>query len=273
MLKTNKIKLLSYKGLFTIAATCVMSFSVQANLMTGYLTLVDTTTAECSSYCTNYSSTFDGGEMQASAESTINGSGSSASALSDLTGSTYLPNLKVKSTASANYSGVANAYAVQRYKYTGPSYKTISINLNLHGSSMENTANDETYISSNTGIVMGAELDYYPNFDLLYELGTEFAAVASMRIRNGIDVNEAGVLNFDVNPGDIFFVISDMKATAQDGYSDAWNTLTMNFTDPTNLVAASAPTGPVPSIPEPKIILLFVFALFSLNMRRLNKAK
>lgn len=265
-------KILISLNTFTIIATlALVSFTSEAKLMTGYSSSVGMSTHVCPSYCTNPEFSFDGGDMVTSAEAELNTPNAQARAFSSLSGSSYLPILKAESIAGAGFSASAEAYSLQQFNYTGSTSTTISLNLNLHGTSLKNDTNNSTFIKSEIGIVIGTEIDYYRSFESMMEVGNPFDAYTSMRIVNEEDANKPSTLNFSLNPGDSFFVVSAMKASARNGFSDAWNTLTMNFTDPTHLVAASAPVGPTPSIPEPNVILLFLFSLFCLSAARLKQ--
>jgi len=273
MKKANKVLSLAIKTVTALSAVCLVSFSTQAKLMTGHFAEAWASSMTCPSYCTDFEYNSDGGEMETSAYASIDNGTGYAQALANLTGSSYLPILKVEASAAYGKSGSAEAYGLQRYTYSGNSTTTIELNLNLHGSSMQGSENNSNYIRSQIAIFMGEEMDYYRSFESLMEVGTEFADYASMRIRNEIDANVPDTLMFEVNPGDSFFVVASMRAKARDGYSDAWNTLSMNFTNATGLVASSAPAEVTPKpIPEPSSILLFCLAILGFGVKRANKA-
>ncbi len=215
--------------------------------------------------------TTSGGEFSSYATTEENTHGESK-ALVDLSGEDYLPILKVM--ASASLEGVATAataFASQGFDYLGDESTSFTLNLNLHGSVGGNSMH--TSISADIGVLIGSSMPFYAdwNFDTTYyEAGIMGVGTSYLNISSGNDVNEQGTISFDLNPGDSFFVISEMSARATSGYADAWNTLTMNFTDSTGLQAVTAPKSTNP-VPEPSSIILVLLALAFLFRQQQTK--
>lgn len=78
-------------------------------------------------------------------------------------------------------------------------------------------------------------------------------------ITDGLDVNKTGSLSFNIGAGESFFIVTSLKASSVNGYAKSWNTLSLDFTDPTNLVAVNQ--TPSTSIPAPAGIAALMFSL------------
>jgi hypothetical protein len=213
-----------------------------------------------------FSSISSGGVLDTSS-TTSESTHASGAALANLTGLDYLPTLKVMASADLGKKASATAYAQQGFDYLGEEATSISLNLNLHGSVGNNSSGySSNTLSAKVGILIGEQLDYYPSFGTSYYefglLGGSFGAgTRSLFINNGEDVDVQGNISFDLEPGDSFFVISEMNASSQNGFADAWNTLSMSFIDSTGLNATSN-SSTINPVPEPSTILLLMLALF-----------
>lgn len=247
----------------TGALLAITSLTSQAGIISGWGAYASTSTGDdCKNGCgvgsvAEY--TRDGGHLSTFATSEENTYGESK-ALVDLTGPGYLPTLKVlaKSTTPGKRAG-AKAFAAQGFDYLGNANTTLTLNLNLHGS-----VSGDADLSTHIGILIGDDWGFYPGFATGYYEGgllgglkgggTEF-----LSIQSGLNVNKLGSISFNLNPGESFYILSEMNASAYSGIADAWNTLTMKFSDDSNLRAAIAPING--SIPEPSILLLMVLGL------------
>lgn len=250
----------------------------QASSITGYGTYTSTSTAnKCTSLTcetgyddiTGITGDFQydsaGGQYRNTATSSET-TYANARASSTLSGTSYLPTLRVQTTADTGRGAWANAFGVQAYTYTGLDSSIFTLDYNLHGSVGSNPtgAINSSYLRADIAILIGNEphLEWYPDIPTLYyELGYGFdqAGMDTLFINNGVDVNNSSSLSFGLNPGDIFYVIASIGAKSLDGYADSWNTFSMNFLDDTNLVAATAPE--VSAVPVPAAAWLFGSAL------------
>ena len=157
--------------LLTVTAAPIAS---QAAIISGYGAYASTSTASnCPSYCT----TAGGGDFQydnagvefsttaSSAENTY----ATTRAYSSLSGSSYLPTLKVETVAGENRGGFATAFGSQGYTYTGAEAFNFTLNYNLHGSV---GANPTGSINSNSlrgdvAVLIGSGLEWYPSYATL----------------------------------------------------------------------------------------------------------
>jgi hypothetical protein len=229
----------------------------------------------CPSFCygNSGSSDYDDGEgqVESSASLTVNGYGS-GKAYSSFTSDSYMPLLRVETSAIARSSTAATAFSVQNFTNTGSDIKTVDLNVNLHGSVASNDSGDTSnHLSAQVAIISGTSLEWYPSFaTLVYEVAQPLFNPIYLSISDGLDVNFFDTISFDVNAGESFFIVSNMNAYANNGYADAWNTLSMNFSDSSNLQAAlqvantSTPVG----VPEPKTAFLLALCIVGLLLRK-----
>jgi hypothetical protein len=232
--------------------------ATNAAIVNGYGANASASTASnCPSYCTtagggDFQYDSDGGEFSNTAFAEEN-SYALGRAQSSLTGSTYLPELKVLASSDVRRRGGATAFGVQGFTYGGATSTTITLDLNLHGSITDNligyTGNT---LTAKVAVLLGSSLNWYADFGtLVYEVAgetTQQAGVETLGLSTpGIDQSTSSFINFNINPGDDFYVVAQMAANGQNGIADAWNTLTLSFDDDTGLTATSVSTVPIPS--------------------------
>lgn len=248
----------------------------QAAIISGYGAYASTSTASnCSSGC----STANGGDFQydsagvefGSTASSTETSYATANAYSSLTGSTYLPELRVETIADTGKGGRATAFGSQGYTYTGTDPFMFTLDYNLHGSVGANPTGsiNNNELRADVAILIGNDLEWYPSFaTLVYEVAYNLdrVAVDSLFITEGIDTNTSGSISFELNSGDEFYVIGSMGARSVDGFADGWNTLSFNFEDDTGLVAVSA-------VPVPAAVWLFASGIVGLASIARRKTK
>lgn len=257
----------------TLLATALLSavFSLNANaaITTGWGTQAGTSRASnCPSYCTTANGgdfTYDsmGGEFIAEAAATESTYGN-AKAYAGLSGSSYLPTLKVATSATVGKGSSASAFATQGFTYTGADNSTITLDINVHGSVGNNSqpGYSRKQLRGDVAVFIGEGLDWYPDFaTLVYEIAygapvTE-AGLESLLITNGNDINKTASISFDLQAGDTFYVVSSMDANSKNGFADGWNTMTMSFDDASQLQAVS-------QVPVPAAAWLFGSALLGL---------
>ncbi len=207
---------------------------------------------------TNVNNTFVGGD---NIDYSYNEANSQNKALVSLSGDDLLPTIKVMS-ASSGYS-YAEALAVQKYTFLGDDTNDYTLNFNLHGS-----VNSSAYspLRADIGVVIADEAWFYSQYGFatnFFEgagLGGDIVGYEALFLGNGDDQNTSKSISFSINPGQSFFVYASMESRAKNGYVDAWNTLTMNFDDSTNLLAGSFIPAQV-SVPEPSTYLLLLLSL------------
>jgi len=226
----------------------------------------------CPSFCIGGSSQRDssGGEGATEAEAVAN-SDANAHAYSGFVPGSFLPLLRVETSADLRKKGGASAFSIQNFTNIGTETKTIELDINLHGSVSDNAGGySYNQLRADIAIIRGTSLEWYPNFSTLaYEFGNPIQSPTSLFINTGIDVNVLETITFNVDAGESFYIVSSMDATSNNGFSDAWNTLSMSFTDGSNLQAAlqvatpQLPTG----VPEPETILLFGLGLMGVFLR------
>ncbi len=243
-----------------LVAAMIMVAPLTANavIISGYGVEASSYTASnCPSYCTtagggDFQSDINGGEFVASAYS-LETSYARGEAEAALSGSTYLPTLRVSADSDLGKGGFANAFGVQGFTYNGASSTTVTLDFNLHGSVGDGAAG-YTYnqLRADVAVVYGSSLEWYPHFaTLVYEVvpgnNMDLVDVQSLFISSGTNVNTSSSITFDLDPGTDFFVIASMGAASENGFADAWNTLTMSFDDDAGLAAASVNAVPVPA--------------------------
>lgn len=232
----------------------MLSFSANATLLVEYA--VNTYVGDGDLL---HSST-GGGSMS----STYNEFDSENKALASLSGESFLPNLKVK--AQSTSSMYSRALAVQKFTYDGSVMSTLDLNFNLHGDVSEGSR-----LSAEIGIILAEYVEFYDNYDFstnFWEGGYEGVELGyqSLGLPIGMDQNIASSLAFDIKPGESFFVYAEVLASAENGFSNGWNTLTLNFADDTGLTAAS--NSPSTNVPEPSTFVLMLSALILFNSRK-----
>ncbi|WDE12953.1 PEP-CTERM sorting domain-containing protein [Thalassomonas haliotis] len=262
-----------------LALSAVISFTAQASLMPHYgAYAAGYTASNCPSYCT----TANGGDMLNANDGGLSSDNAYATEVSygysqayaALDGASYLPTLKVQASSEYQKGSNAEAYAMQRYTYTGTEATTIDLDLNLHGSVGDNVNGgyNSNNLRADVAIFIGDSLEWSTDLaTLYYELAYDMEKdKTSLYINEGNDVNQLGSLSFDLEPGENFFVVASMKAKSRNGYADAWNTLSLNFEDDSELVAAFAGSTPV-DVPEPASLGMLGLALSLLSFGQRKK--
>lgn len=263
-----------FAGAFVLATLPLTS---HATIISGYGVSASTTTASnCPSYCTtsgggNFERNSSGGEFSVSATAQEE-SYAKAKSFASFSDAGYLPQLKVQTEADAGKGGFASAFASQGFTNTSDDLLTISLNLNLHGSVGHNdNGYENNSLRSDIAIFSEESIEFYDDIPTLAsEFGYDMIGdVTSLFINDGDDVNVGELLTFDIEAGESFFIAANLYASSKNGYVDAWNTLTVDFTDLSVLNSLSIASSPVvASVPEPSGILLLSVGLAGLVLRR-----
>jgi hypothetical protein len=237
----------------------------QAVVGRGYGTQVSSGTAgNCPDSCTGgeFADTSDGAEFQQAAMASESTYGITRGLATFASGQSYLPELKAYATASVGKRASTTAFAVQLFAFTGTDARTVMLQVNLTGS-VFNNASGYAYnmIGAKIAIVRGADIPWYPSFGtLIYEAipaGSLLAVSEAFINTPGVGLAQTN-LKFSLQPGDSFFVVTQMSATSQNGVADAEHTLKMNFDNPADLLAVSA-------VPEMRTTWLLLAGLLVLG--------
>jgi len=168
-----------------------------------------------------------------------------------------------------------DSYAVGMlgYTYAGATATTISLDIVLDGESGGTTDPFDAWVESNVAVILGDVNDFvihYPTFIFEVVPGNPDLSVLG-ESNMSLDLNAGpqtltGSISFTLNPGDEFFVWAGLEAGGiRDGYGDAFNTLSMSFSDA---------AGITPNIiPVPAAVWLFGSGLIGLiGIARRKKA-
>jgi hypothetical protein len=243
---------------------CSQAF-IRADITTGYGTFSSTSTSVIQG---DFKFDEHGGELMALAAAMENTYGISQ-AYSDTTGSSYLPNLKVRASSNEGFSASAKAFAVQGFSFSD-SARDVQLNVNLHGSIINNpTGSSSNSLSASLAVLKGSELGWYPSFGtLVFEVAgatTQQLALGSAFLNTpGLDQNNATSMTFHLNPGDNFYVVAQLNANSRNGEADGFNTLSLSFTNASGITA----------VPEPSsfALSLAVIALAACHWRRRGRS-
>ncbi len=228
-------------------ALALIPHGARAVIVDGYGVQTSASTwANCPSFCTGLSQfDSDGGELVTSAnsEQLTYATGRAAGSLN---GPTALPLLQVFGSSAVGRRGNSNSFGVQGYTYNGTAPTTLDLDINLHGSITNNSPGyTSNTLSASIAVIGASDLPWVPSFgSLVFEvvdpgsvLGTAQVALNSP----GADQNRDTAINFTLNPGDDFYVISSLSANGQNGIADGWGTLNLNFSDASGLTPAAVP--------------------------------
>lgn len=206
--------------------------------------------------------TYSGGDNMSD---TYNEVDSQNKAMASLSGQSLLPTIKVM--AQSSNTTHSRALALQKFTYDGTAMSSFELNFNLHGDESAGSS-----LRADIGVILADQVYFYDTYGFatnFFEGGAMMGAKLGYEAvfsDTGIDQNKASNLTFDIQPGDSFFVYASVEATARNGLVNAWNTLTMDFTDNTGLTAASF--TPSVSVPEPSSIILILSALVLFTRRK-----
>lgn len=234
-----------------------------AAILNGYGTHASAGTASnCPSFCTtanggDFQSDSAGGEFSTSAfaEESSYGLGRAQATLS---GSSYLPELKALGSSDVGKRGAGTAFGVQGFIYSGPA-KNLTLDMNLDGSITDNPVGyTSNTLGASIAILKGSSLDWFPDFaTLVFEVAgsttTQVGVVQMFLSEPGLNQSTSDSISFDVEPGDEFYVVTELNASGQNGTADAWNTLTLNFDNNSGLTPAA--------VPEPTSLAVFATAI------------
>lgn len=271
------------RGFLSIVVICLLTaVPIIANAqLEEWGAQADTSTALCPTYCTDYEfGPFDGGFQEFSGTSSFTDLRGSADAEASLTGSLFSPVLRARGGgAGVPQAGgaFAEAFAVQGYTYEGEETKTFTLDITLSGTIIPS---DPAVSSLNSTVALFEtdDFEYNPFFGDLLENGATLyqqtggggnASVQFYKNEYGY-FSETQSISVELDPGDSFYLWSKLNASGVGhgglgGTADAYNTLTMAFTDGDGLVADGV------LVPEPVSSTLFIVGGAALGFRRWRK--
>lgn len=191
------------------------------------------TAGNCPSFCRGgeFSSTEGGGEFALSASSSNSTYAQASASASFASAQNLLPEMHAFASSDVGRRGSGTAFAIQAYRYTGALSRAVQIDLALTGSVADNASG---YVSNNVSasvaVLRAEQLGWSTDFgSVVFESGSERLDLIDLGI-NAPGVNMAtGMLSFDIDPGDLLFVVARLSAGAQNGVADANNTLVLSF--------------------------------------------
>lgn len=233
-----------FKQVLLAGAVAIAPLSVLAEVeLNGWGTSVDVFS---NSVCTDntcsgtYQFAEDGGVNDKFASAELDNPFGNGRAIAKVDGAGFTPVLKAESNSYSGRGMNANAWGVQQYTYTGSVATTLTLALNLDGEVEGNGL-----ISGAVAVIKGDEIPWTSDIaTLVYEMVPyeDVLGYESVFIHASTASEVGTIIEFDVEPGDQFFVRADLKTRGRNGSSaDAYNTFTMEFDDTTGLVAASDP--------------------------------
>lgn len=226
--------------------------------------------ANCPSYCSgdHEGNTQYGTDTVTSTQNTYG----NALAIANLSGSDFLPDLKVYSEIGSNQKATSVARALQGYNYTGDVATSFTLDLNLHG-----FVSDDATLLASVAIIKGSEVNfgwhiptaYSEEIDQSQQGGTAGLQIESQSGDEKKEENKSGSITFDLDVGESFFILTQIAAVSEGGVADGLNTLTMNFEDSTGLQAVLGGTSSV-EVPEPSTLMLFLASIALFFRRKLT---
>lgn len=230
----------------------------------------------CPSFCggagARFNSAFDGGVGFSTSFSSLSNGDGNGRASASLNGPTELPVLRAEGFSGPNSRGVGEAVGMQGFFYNGGGSGSYMLDVFLTGVALDTDPSPFTTDGSLTAKVLifrdnnpATDTPYSTAYDTLkFEIlpfagdleeladaGTTLQIIADGQVRSiSTTLSVSGL-----NAGDLIYVWANLIGEGtRNGFGDGFNTLTMEFQDPTGL----SPHAPVP---VPPAIALFGSAL------------
>jgi hypothetical protein len=211
------------------------------------------TASPCPSFCGGFGgvfdSSFDGGAFSTTAYTSLSNAYGNGQASASLSGPTILPVLGAEGFSGPNSLAGSSAVGMLGYTYSGATATTISLDIALDGERGGTAVQLDAWVNSNVAIILGDVNDFvtdYPTFifevvpltpglSILGESNLSLDPITGPQTKNGS-------IDFTLNPGDEFFVWAGLEAGGvRNGFGDAFNTLSMSFSDDTGITTSVVP--------------------------------
>ncbi len=223
----------------------------------------------CPSFCggsggqSSFSS--DGGEFSSSAFTTLAGFGGTGQATANLNGPTLLPVLGAEGFSGQNSRTGSSAVGMHGYAYSGAAPTTISLDIQLDGERGGTSDPTDAFVRSNVAVILGDVNDFVTDWStFIFEVVPLTPGLTELgRSSLSLDLNagqqtRSDSIEFTLNPGDEIFIWAGLEAGGtRGGFGDAFNTLTMSYSDDTGITPTSV-------VPVPAAAWLFASGLFGL---------
>jgi hypothetical protein len=212
-----------------------------------------TTLSPCPSFCSGFGGMFDsssdGGEFSSSAFTSLSNVDGTGQAGANLSGPSLLPELGAEGFSGPDSRTDSSAVGMLGYTYTGASATTISLDIELDGERGGTTDPLDAWVSSDVAIILGDVNDFVTDYaSFIFEVVPGTPGLSELGTSNlSLDLNagpqtQMDSIGFTLNPGDEFFVWAGLNAGGiRNGYGDAFNTLTMSFSDDTSITPSAVP--------------------------------
>ena len=240
--------LLVVAGFFNVAQAA--TWGTQVNI---------STISPCPSFCGGSGGTsefsVDGGEFVLSSFDTLNNADGDGQGIASLTGSSLLPILGAEGFSGSNSRIGTSAVGMLSYTYTGGTPTTISLDINLDGERGGTTDPGDAFVNSDVAVILGSVDDFitdYPTFIFEVVPGTPgLSVLGESNLSLGLNAGQTTLtdsISFTLNPGDEIFVWAGIEAGGtRGGFGDAFNTLSMSFSDDTGIAPSDISAVPVPA--------------------------
>ena len=239
------------------------------------------TFSDCPSFCTgNFDGDSGGGEFASSASAVSTVFGTSMAQANYNGSETFLPELRAISSSTGGRGGSATAFGVQGYTYNGTETETIRIDLALDANVLDSGSFGEERVSASLGVLGFSGTDgYFERPEYFSDFSTWFFENPSEMLGNaGLSIttpngSESGFIQFNVGPGDSFFVGASLRASSRTGIADGFNTFTSSFSDPAVASQLTVANPVAAAVPEPSafVVLTALICGFTTRRRKSNR--
>lgn len=244
-------------------------FTLTANAATQAAQADASTISPCPSYCGGFGGVFDfstdGGVGFTSAYTTLNNPDGDAQAGAGLDGPSLLPVLGAEGFSGPDSMAVGQATGLQKFAYSGLG-TSISLDILLAG---EASAPDpaDAFVRGSVVVMIGSSLPFFTTDfgTLVFEVVPGSAGLDLLGASEiSLDVNagpqsKTDSISFSLNSGDEILVWASLIAGGtRSGFGDAFDTLTMSFSDPSGITPAPLPPAVV--LLAPALLWLRTFA-------------
>ena len=217
------------------------------------------TSSDCPSFCTgDFDGDSGGGEFASSTSAVSTLFGTSMSESNYNGSETFLPELRAFSSSTGGRGGSATAFGVQGYTFNGTATETVRIDFELDANVLDSGSFGDEVALGRLGVlgISGTpgpfdRPEYFSDFATWFfenpgeRLGDETLII------NTPNGSESGFVQFNVGPGDSFFVGASLRASSRTGTADAFNTFTSSFSDPAVASQLSIANPVSVAVPEP----------------------